>query len=89
MYNMQQEMGNTELFDILDLKASKITVPLLEILIQKKRLSFWNRIMGMDNDRLVKKVYFLMPLKEGEILKSGHPLFRFSEGNRSLKILKL
>ena len=55
MYNMQQEMGNTELFDILDLKASKITVPLLEILIQKKRLSFWNRIMGMDNDRLIKK----------------------------------
>ena len=58
MYNMQQEMGNTELFDILDLKASKITVPLLEILIQKKRLSFWNRIMGMDYDRLVKKFIF-------------------------------
>ena len=60
----------TELFDIL--KASKITVPLLEILIRKKRLSFWNRIMSMDNDRLIKKVLFSDAL-EGK-RKSGRPL---------------
>ena len=73
----------TQLFDIM--KASKITVPLLEILIRKKTLSFWNRIMSMDNDRLIKKCYFLMPLKERENLVA----LCFPGANRSPKILKL
>ena len=76
----------TEMFDIL--KASKITVTLLELLIQKKRLSFWNRIMGMDNDRLIKKVLFSHAL-EGK-RTSGRPLLSWRQSiTQDIKTFKL
>ena len=56
----------TELFDMLKL------VPLIEMLIWKKRLMYWSKIMSMNNDRLLKKVLFSDAF-EGK-RKPGHPL---------------
>ena len=65
----------TELFDLLNDK--QISLPLIEVSIRMKRLSFFNKILGMSTDRLLKKVLFSDALNGKR--KSGRPLLSWRQ----------
>ena len=65
----------TELFDLLNDK--QISLPLIEVSIRMKRLSFFNKILSMSTDRLIKKVLFSDALNGKR--KSGRPLLSWRQ----------
>ena len=65
----------TELFDLLHQKD--IFVPSLEVLIRKRRLTYFHQILNMDNSRLVKKVIFSDAVEGKQ--KRGRPLLSWRQ----------